>query len=318
MELSNPRMPLMSAKRGAHRGRNLSGMLLLDKPWGLTSNAALQKAKQLLGARKAGHTGSLDPIATGLLPLCFGESTKLSGLFLDADKTYWTRIRLGEKTATGDCEGDVIEKKPVSVDRGELEDSLSRFRGRILQTPPMYSAVKVNGQPLYKLAREGIEVERPARTVTVYELALESFDGQDLELKLRCSHGFYVRGLAQELGDQLGCGGHVISLRRLAVAELHVSDSVSLDELESSSAGAGREKLLISVDHGLSHLPQIDLSVDAAFYLCRGQAVRAGGLPKDGPVRLYAQQAGFLGIGMVTDDGRVAPRRLMQATERKS
>ena len=308
----------MSPRRGHQRGRDLSGMLLLDKPWGLTSNAALQKAKQLLGARKAGHTGSLDPIATGLLPLCFGESTKLSGLFLGADKTYWTRIRLGEKTATGDCEGDVIETKPVTVNQPALEVALSQFRGRIQQTPPMYSAVKVNGQPLYKLAREGIEVERQPRTVNVYELELKSFDGQDLELELKCSHGFYVRGLAQDLGDQLGCGGHVTSLRRLVVADLHVGDSVSLEDLESAPVGGGREKMLISIDHGLAHLPQIDLSIDAAFYLCRGQAVRASGLPKEGPVRLYAQEAGFLGIGVVTDDGRVAPRRLMQATERKA
>ena len=186
----------MSPRRGHQRGRDLSGMLLLDKPWGLTSNAALQKAKQLLDARKAGHTGSLDPIATGLLPLCFGESTKLSGLFLSADKTYWTRIRLGEKTATGDCEGDVIERKLVTVNQSALEVALSKFRGRIQQTPPMYSAVKVNGQPLYKLAREGIEVERQPRTVSVYELELKSFDGQDLELELKCSHGFYIRGLA--------------------------------------------------------------------------------------------------------------------------
>jgi tRNA pseudouridine55 synthase len=290
----------------------------LDKPWGLTSNAALQKAKQLLDARKAGHTGSLDPIATGLLPLCFGESTKLSGLFLGADKTYWTRIRLGEKTATGDCEGDVIERKLVTVNQSALEVALSKFRGRIQQTPPMYSAVKVNGQPLYKLAREGIEIERQPRTVSVYELELKSFDGQDLELELKCSHGFYVRGLAQDLGDQLGCGGHVTSLRRLVVADLHVGDSVSLDDLENAPGGAGREKMLISIDQGLSHLPQIDLSMDAAFYLCRGQAVRASRLPKEGPVRLYAQEAGFLGIGMVTDDGRVAPRRLMQTMQRKA
>ena len=311
-------MAVMSPRRGPQRGRDLSGMLLLDKPWGLTSNAALQKAKQLLDARKAGHTGSLDPIATGLLPLCFGESTKLSGLFLGADKTYWTRIRLGEKTATGDCEGDVIERKLVTVNQSALEVALSKFRGRIQQTPPMYSAVKVNGQPLYKLAREGIEIERQPRTVSVYELELKSFDGQDLELELKCSHGFYVRGLAQDLGDQLGCGGHVTSLRRLVVADLHVGDSVSLDDLENAPGGAGREKMLISIDQGLSHLPQIDLSMDAAFYLCRGQAVRASRLPKEGPVRLYAQEAGFLGIGMVTDDGRVAPRRLMQTMQRKA
>ena len=291
----------MARRSAPSRGDNLSGLLLLDKPPGVTSNGALQEAKRLLNARKAGHTGSLDPIATGLLPLCFGSATKLSGIFLGADKTYWTRIRLGERTATGDSEGEVLEKKPVVVSQHEIEDALLNFQGEFQQIPPMYSAVKINGTPLYKLAREGIEIERSPRNVVVYIMELKSFDGRDLELELKCSHGFYVRGLAHDLGNLLKCGGHVVALRRLVVADLKIEDAVKLTELTAVADLAAR---------------QVRLSADAAFYLCRGQAVRADGLPNKGEVRLYAKGAGFLGIGVVTDDGRVAPRRLMSQTRR--
>ena len=306
----------MARRNSASRGDNLSGLLLLDKPQGVTSNEALQEAKRLLNARKAGHTGSLDPIATGLLPLCFGSATKLSGFFLGADKTYWTRIRLGERTATGDSEGDVVEKKPVTVSQDDIEKALLNFQGEFLQTPPMYSAVKMNGTPLYKLAREGIEVERSPRTVVVYTMELESFDGLDLELELKCSRGFYVRGLAHDLGNLLKCGGHVVALRRLVVADLKIEDAVKLAELTAVPDLAVRQKILTPIDGGLSHLPEVRLSADAAFYLCRGQAVRAHGLPNEGQVRLYAKEAGFLGIGMVTDDGRVTPRRLIPQREK--
>ena len=306
----------MARRNSASRGDNLSGLLLLDKPQGVTSNEALQEAKRLLNARKAGHTGSLDPIATGLLPLCFGSATKLSGFFLGADKTYWTRIRLGERTATGDSEGDVVEKKPVTVSQDDIEKALLNFQGEFLQTPPMYSAVKMNGTPLYKLAREGIEVERSPRTVVVYTMELKSFDGLDLELELKCSRGFYVRGLAHDLGNLLKCGGHVVALRRLVVADLKIEDAVKLAELTAVPDLAVRQKILTPIDGGLSHLPEVRLSADAAFYLCRGQAVRAHGLPNEGQVRLYAKEAGFLGIGMVTDDGRVTPRRLIPQREK--
>jgi len=306
----------MARRNSASRGDNLSGLLLLDKPQGVTSNEALQEAKRLLNARKAGHTGSLDPIATGLLPLCFGSATKLSGFFLGADKTYWTRIRLGERTATGDSEGDVVEKKPVTVSQNDIEKALLNFQGEFLQTPPMYSAVKMNGTPLYKLARQGIEVERSPRTVVVYTMELKSFDGLDLELELKCSRGFYVRGLAHDLGNLLKCGGHVVALRRLVVADLKIEDAVKLAELTAVPDLAVRQKMLTPIDGGLSHLPEVRLSADAAFYLCRGQAVRAHGLPNEGQVRLYAKEAGFLGIGMVTDDGRVTPRRLIPQREK--
>ena len=306
----------MARRSAPSRGDNLSGLLLLDKPQGVTSNGALQEAKRLLNARKAGHTGSLDPIATGLLPLCFGSATKLSGIFLGADKTYWTRMRLGERTATGDSEGEVLEKKPVVVRRHEIEKALLSFQGEFQQIPPMYSAVKINGTPLSKLAREGIEIERSPRNVVVYTMELKSFDGRDLELELKCSHGFYVRGLAHDLGNLLKCGGHVVALRRLVVADLKIEDAVKLTELTAVADLAARQKMLTPIDDGLSHLPEISLSADAAFYLCRGQAVRADGLPNKGEVRLYAKGAGFLGIGVITDDGRVAPRRLMSQTRR--
>ncbi len=295
-------------------GRDVNGMLLLDKPAGLSSNGALQRAKSLLDARKGGHTGSLDPIATGLLPLCFGETTKISGFFLDADKRYWTRIRLGESTETGDREGAVVFASDAEVDRAELERALVAFRGEFEQMPPMYSAIKKDGQPLYKLARQGIEVERETRAVHVYGLDVTFFDGRYLELDIRCSRGFYVRSLAHDLGAALGVGGHVAELRRLEVGTLSIADAVSLDALEAMEGLPERDACLLASDAGLEHLPRVDLSVDATFYLVRGQSVRAASLPDDGWVRLYSGDTGFLGLGTVTDDGRVAPRRLFGKT----
>lgn len=304
----------MGRRRPQSSGEAIAGMLLLDKPAGITSNGALQEAKRLLNARKGGHTGSLDPIATGLLPLCFGSATKLSGFFLGADKKYWAKIRLGEATDTGDAEGTVLTSRPVGLTAAEVDIALDRFRGPILQTPPMYSAIKVNGQPLYKLAREGKEIERQPRAVTVHELELTAFEGRDLELNIDCSSGFYVRGLAHDLGERLGVGGHVVALRRVGVGTLKVSEAVTLQALLQMSDVAQRRAVLIPPDLSLAHLPTVDLSVEAAFYLCRGQPVRANGLPESGLVRLYARDVGFLGIGNVTDDMQVAPRRLIVDT----
>ena len=292
------------------RGRNVYGILLLDKPAGITSNAALQEAKQAFKAQKAGHTGSLDPVATGLLPLCFGEATKASSFFLDADKRYETLLRLGIATNTGDAEGEVTAEKPVDVSDQQIEQAVDQFRGEIQQVPPMFSAVKRDGQPLYKLARQGIEVEREPRDVTVYELTWSRPDPQHLALEIHCSSGFYVRGLAQELGDALGCGAHVTALRRTQVGAFRVEDAVTLEQLGKVERPEDLDKLLISVDDALTHLPGVTLSDDAAYYLCRGQAVRAADLPKTGWVRLYAKASGFLGVGMVTEDGRVTPKRL--------
>jgi len=292
----------------------VDGLLLLDKPAGVTSNGALQKAKWLMNAKKAGHTGSLDPIATGLLPLCFGEATKLSSYLLESDKTYETTVQLGEVTETGDREGDVVQKCDVTVSAADIEQALVPFRGDIMQTPPMYSALKRDGQPLYKLARQGIVVEREARPITVHELELLSFDSEaaTVDLRMRCSSGFYVRSLAHDLGEALGCGGHVKVLRRTAVAGFDLSGAITIDALEAIEAPAERRNHLMAPDQGLDHIPPINLSVDAAFYICRGQPVNAGqgGFAVDDIVRLYAPEAGFLGIGTILDDGRVAPKRL--------
>jgi len=301
----------MGRRRNHKIGDPVDGILLLDKPAGITSNAALQKAKLLLHARKGGHTGSLDPIATGLLPLCFGEATKLAGFFLDSDKVYWATLKLGERTDTGDCEGTVVKTSPVTVDDQSIRRALDHFKGQIKQIPPMYSAVKVNGLPLYRLAREGKVIDREPRLVSVYRLDLLRFEGSELEIELHCSHGFYVRGLAHDLGELLGCGAHVRRLRRLNVAGLEVANSVSMEELDELDNPAARRHKLLAGDEALSHIPPVDLSVDAAFYLCRGQAVRAADLPSEGWVRLYSRDAGFLGMGAITDDGKVAPRRLM-------
>lgn len=290
-------------------GDAVDGILLLDKPAGMTSNAALQQCKRLLNARKAGHTGSLDPIATGLLPLCFGEATKVSGFLLDADKRYRARFLLGVTTDTGDAEGSVLGKRPVRVTGEELEAALERFRGEIRQVPPMYSAIKREGQPLYKLARQGIEVEREPRRIRVHELRLVERAGDELELDIHCESGFYVRALAQDLGEALGCGAHVVRLERSAVGAFHLDEAVTLDALERLTLEERRAGLVGS-DAGLRHLPGVNLSMDAAYYLCRGQAVKAADIPRAGWVRLYAEGPGFLGIGMVTSDGRVTPKRL--------
>jgi len=292
-----------------------SGILLLDKPGGLSSNGALRQVKSLLQISKAGHTGSLDPIATGLLPICLGESTKVAGFFLDADKQYRARIRLGETTDTGDREGRVIQRHLVSVTQIQLEAVLDQFIGEYDQVPPMYSAVKVNGQPLYKLARRGIEVGRAARKVKIHSMTLRDFAQQSFEIDLTCSSGFYVRVLAREIGEKLQCGGHVESLRRLRVGDLSIAEGYTLEAIEQIDSIEGRRNLVIPGDETLTHLPNIDLSIDAAYYLCRGQVVRAENLPPDGiMVRLYESTAGLLVIGKSLGDGRVAPKRIFHAS----
>jgi tRNA pseudouridine55 synthase len=289
----------------------VNGILLLDKPQGLTSNAALQEAKRAFQAGKAGHTGSLDPIATGLLPLCFGEATKVSSFVLNADKQYESVFTLGAATDTGDSEGRVLSTNAdVNISDDVIESALDEFRGEIDQVPPMYSAIKFQGQPLYKLARQGIEVERKPRQVTIYELSFTRRDEVSLEISLHCSSGFYVRSLAHELGQRLGCGAYVSSLRRIGVGRFSIDDAVSLQSLHEETDLQALDNLLIAMDGGLKHLPGVKLSDDAAYYLCRGQPVKAADVPSQGWVRLYADEAGFLGVGMVLDDGRVAPKRL--------
>lgn len=289
----------------------VDGVLLLDKAAGLTSNAALQSAKRLLNACKAGHTGSLDPIATGLLPLTFGEATKMSQFLLDADKRYAAVFRLGRSTTTYDSEGEVTQVRPVTVGRRDVERQMGRFTGEIEQVPPMYSAIKQGGKSLYKLARAGVEVERAPRRVTVREFQLVSLDGDRLAVEIACSKGTYIRSLAHDLGEALGCGAHVAELRRLAVGTLRVEDATTLAALEAQPTPEARAALLKPVDTMLAGLPAVELTPLAAHYLRQGQAVTARHGLALGWVRLYEPERGFLGLGEVLDDGRVAPRRLL-------
>lgn len=337
--------PLSSKKR------SINGILLLDKPKGMTSNQALQTAKQLFSASKVGHTGSLDPLATGLLPLCFGEATKFSQFLLNADKIYCVSACLGFKTNTGDAEGEVIESRPIpNYSLDQLESVLSAFRGSISQIPPMFSALKHNGQPLYKLARQGIVVERNPRTVTIHSLrVLDSSDEGSysqqgcfwlgaakvsnrsvynlhedcesvatyssaksiLNLEIKCSKGTYIRTLIEDIGATLGCGAYVHDLRRLGVANYRVEQMVSLEELQSLSLAECDQKLL-SLDSLLNEWPILKVSQAAAYYLYRGQAILLPNLPKEGFLRLLLQESGrFIGVGEILEDGRVAPRRLV-------
>ncbi len=311
--------PLSSKKR------SINGILLLDKPKGMTSNQALQTAKQLFSANKAGHTGSLDPLATGLLPICFGEATKFSQFLLNANKIYCVSARLGIKTNTGDAEGEVIESRPVSkYSADQLETILSSFRGSISQIPPMFSALKHKGQPLYKLARQGIMIERNPRTVTIHSLCLQdSNDIADknssaksiLNLEIKCSKGTYIRTLIEDIGEALGCGAYVHDLRRLGVANYLAEQMVSLEELQGLSLAECDQKLL-SLDNFLNEWPILKVSQAAAYYLYRGQAVLLPNLPKQGFVRLLLQESGrFIGVGEILEDGRVAPRRLVDLSK---
>jgi len=297
--------------------RRVNGILLLDKPQGMTSNAALQVVKRLYQARKAGHTGSLDPLATGLLPLCFGEATKVSGFLLDADKRYRVVCKLGERTTTGDAEGEVVEQRPVeAVTEARLRKVLEGFVGEIEQIPPMYSAVKHKGERLYKLARQGVEVERQARKIDIHSLALLDCSIPVFQIDVHCSKGTYVRTLVEDIGEQLGCGAHVTALRRLAVGPFDDSQLIDMAVLEATAAEsmAALDKLLLPMESGLTQWPGVRLSGDAAFYLRQGQPVLVPQAPTEGWVRLYEGESRFLGMGEILDDGRVAPRRLMTAS----
>lgn len=293
----------------------VSGVLLLDKPVGLTSNQALQTVKRLLNACKAGHTGSLDPIATGLLPLFFGEATKLTQFLLNADKRYWTAFRLGVGTTTYDSEGEATAIRPVTASLRDIERALQRFHGEIEQIPPMYSAIKHNGEALYKLARAGVEVEREPRVVTVHEIKVLGFDKDLLTLEIACSKGTYVRSLAHDLGEVLGCGAHVTQLRRLAIGNVSIEKAVSLDRLQSLETPDERAQLLQPVDSVLHTVPDVHLTPLAAHYLKQGQTVSARHGLAPGWVRLYEGESRFIGMGQVLDDGRVAPRRLLTLGE---
>jgi tRNA pseudouridine55 synthase len=289
--------------------RRVDGVLLLDKPQGLSSNDALQKARRLFNAAKAGHTGTLDPLATGLLPLCFGEATKFAGELLDADKTYVARVRLGVTTDTADAEGLVLETRPVEVTEAQAQGVLARFRGEIEQVPPMYSALKRDGKPLYEYARAGIELERAARRVTIYELTMSGWSGDSFDLSVSCSKGTYVRTLAADIGAALGCGAHLTALRRTRIGQLDVADAISLDALDQLDVAA-RDARLFPADALLSTLPRADLDAPATERILHGQGVRHTGQAGE-RYRYYGADGSFLGIGEINADGWLAPKRLV-------
>ncbi len=297
------------------RGRVVNGVIVIDKPQGLSSNDAVQKAKRLFGAQKVGHTGSLDPLATGVLPLCFGEATKFSQFLLASDKKYWARIQLGVATDSGDADGKVIAERSVEgIGEADIEAALVRFRGAIDQVPSMFSAVKHKGQPLYKLARQGIEIEREARRVNIYSNELSAFDGVEFELEIHCSKGTYVRRIAEELGEALGCGAHVVSLRRRQAGPYDETDLITFEELEKARESGSLDPYLQPISSTVRGWPEVELSDNTAYYLRQGQPVIVPHAPTSGWVRLLEKGAShdqFLGVGEVLDDGRVAPRRLV-------
>jgi tRNA pseudouridine55 synthase len=300
------------------RGRPIDGILVLDKPAGLSSNRALQMVKRLYGAAKAGHTGSLDPLATGVLPLCFGEATKFSQFLLDADKAYESTFVLGIATDTGDAEGEVRASRDAStIAEADVASALEAFRGEIEQVPSMYSALKHQGQPLYKLARRGLEVERKARRVVIKQLELRAFRGgarPEVDIYLECSKGTYVRSIAEDLGEMLACGAHVARLRRTRAGAFTLADSVGMATLEALKANdrlAEMDALLLPADTAVDDLPLVRLSASGGFYIRQGQPVLVPNAPCDGMVRIALETGEFLGVGEILDDGRVAPRRLI-------
>lgn len=309
--------------RRRRRGRNVHGILILDKPVGMSSNEALQQVKRGYGAAKAGHTGSLDPLASGVLPICFGEATKFSQFLLDSNKRYRARIKLGVSTDSGDADGQVVARRPVGqFSAAEIDAALEAFRGEIEQTPSMFSAVKHQGQPLYKLARQGIEVERAARTVQVFENRLCEFSGDELTLDIHCSKGTYVRNIAEDLGEALGCGAHVIGLRRTQAGPFGEEDIVTMERLESLWQARAADDLLLPVQAAVRDWPVVLLADVSAYYVKQGQPVLVPQAPTRGWVRLMEQvgtgSCEFLGVGEILDDGRVAPRRLLSGGRRAS
>lgn len=297
--------------------RPLDGILLFDKPQGMSSNQALQKVRWLFQAEKAGHTGSLDPLATGLLPICFGEATKFSQHLLDADKVYRARMRLGQKTTTSDAEGEVIAEHPVPrLTRTEIDAVLTNFRGNLTQVPSMFSALKKDGRPLYELARQGIEVEREARPIRIDRLDVLQVEPEFWDIEVACSKGTYIRNLVEDIGEALGCGAHVAALRRLASGPFRLQGGVTLEALERLAGEGGLEaldRLLLPPWAAVDDYPKLELTETASFYLLRGQPVQVRGLPPSGQeVLVFGPEQRFLGMGVVSDDGLLAPRRLLR------
>ncbi|WP_109392335.1 tRNA pseudouridine(55) synthase TruB [Proteus cibi] len=303
------------------KGREINGVLLLDKPQDISSNDALQKVRRMFNASKAGHTGALDPLATGMLPICLGEATKFSQFLLDSDKRYRVIARLGQRTDTSDAHGEVIQERPVQFTQQALDDALDSFRGETLQVPSMYSALKHQGKPLYEYARQGIEVEREARPITVYELQFIRWEGNELELEIHCSKGTYIRTIIDDLGEKLQCGAHVIFLRRLEVADYPKERMVTLEQLSSMIENAqtaqddpflALDALLLPMDTAVAHFPVVNLTTIIAGYLKLGQPVRVNHDIDEGEwVRVTeGDEKKFIGLAIIKD-GLVAPKRVV-------
>ncbi|ENC6729419.1 tRNA pseudouridine(55) synthase TruB [Vibrio navarrensis] len=303
------------------KGRPIDGVILLDKPTGISSNDALQKVKRIYFAEKAGHTGALDPLATGMLPICLGEATKFSQFLLDSDKRYRVIAKLGQRTNTSDSDGEVVETRPIDVSLAKLEACIEQFRGESDQVPSMFSALKYQGKPLYEYARKGIEVPRESRKITVYEIVLHRFSDDEVEMEVHCSKGTYIRTIVDDLGEMLGCGAHVTMLRRTAVANYPYERMVTLEQLNELLEQAQREEiaprelldpLLLPMDTAVENLPEVNLIPELADMVQHGQAVQVFGAPTEGTVRLtMGEERLFIGVGEMNDDGKIAPKRLV-------
>ncbi|MGR5131267.1 tRNA pseudouridine(55) synthase TruB [Vibrio alfacsensis] len=303
------------------KGRPINGVVLLDKPTGISSNDALQKVKRIYFAEKAGHTGALDPLATGMLPICLGEATKFSQFLLDSDKRYRVIAKLGERTDTSDSDGEVVETRPVDVSLEKLEACIEKFRGESDQIPSMFSALKYQGKPLYEYARQGIEVPRESRKITVYEIILHRFEGDEVEMEVHCSKGTYIRTIVDDLGEMLGCGAHVTMLRRTGVAKYPYEKMVTLEQLNELLEQAHREDkaprelldpLLLPMDTAVEDLPEVNLVPELADMVQHGQPVQVFGVSAQGALRMtMGEERLFIGVGEMNDDGKIAPKRLV-------
>jgi len=307
--------------RPRRRGRDVHGVFLLDKHQGASSNDVLQKVKRLFNANKAGHTGALDPLATGMLPVCLGEATKFSQYLLDSDKRYRVIARLGERTDTSDADGNIVERRPITFDQAALDAALDYFRGDTMQVPTMFSALKYQGRKLYEYAREGITVPREARPIKVFELQFIRWEGDELELEIHVSKGTYIRTIIDDLGERLGCGAHVIMLRRLQVARYPIERMVTLEQLQEVAATVNMaetpdysalDALLLPMDSPAEEFPMVNLLPTVAAYFKQGMPVQVADAPEQGLVRVTeGDEQKFIGMAEIADDGRVAPRRLV-------
>ncbi|MEZ9230533.1 tRNA pseudouridine(55) synthase TruB [Vibrio amylolyticus] len=303
------------------KGRPVNGVILLDKPTGISSNDALQKVKRIYFAQKAGHTGALDPLATGMLPICLGEATKFSQFLLDSDKRYVVKAKLGERTNTSDSDGEVVETREVNVTQEQLERCVASFKGETDQVPSMFSALKHQGRPLYEYAREGIEVPRESRKITVYSIELLRFEGDEIEMEVHCSKGTYIRTITDDLGEMLGCGAHVTYLRRTGVAKYPYEKMVTLEQLNELLEQAERDEiaprelldpLLMPMDTAVEDLPEVNMNEELTDLVQHGMPVQVFGAPAEGTVRMTSgDEKLFIGVAVIDDDGKVAPKRLV-------